>query len=355
MKIPACFRALVIGLFAAQAATGALKVGDPAPKLQVGRWVQGEAVKEFEGDKVYVVEFWATWCGPCIASIPHLNEFHQRFKDKGLVVIGQNVFEQDVTAVPGFVKKMGSKMSYRVALDDTTGDSKGFMAKNWLAAAGQNGIPCAFIVSKKGKIAFIGHPMSMKDATLEALLAEPSTAPVGAGTKPAVAAAPSAKSTELAKRAEAEIRAGKLDEAEATIAEVHESLDTGFSHIGGLLELELLIARNQADDAIQLSKLVCEDFAKNPAVLNGVAARLVSSPDSSSALQAAAEKIATPISSAAGEQQAAALSTLARIAWLKGEKARAVEIQSKAVSLAPAAETAAAKAALEAYQQDRLP
>jgi thiol-disulfide isomerase/thioredoxin len=355
MKTAACFRALGIGLMATQAAFGALKVGDPAPKLQVGRWVQGEAVKEFEGDKVYVVEFWATWCGPCIASIPHLNEFHQRYKDKGLVVIGQNVFEQDVTAVPGFVKKMGSKMSYRVALDDTSGDGKGFMAKNWLAAAGQNGIPCAFIVSKKGKIAFIGHPMSMKDATIEALLAEPSTVPPGAGAVPAAAAAPSAKAIELAKRAEAEIRAGKLDEAEGTIAEVHESLEPAFSHIGGLLELELLIARKQADDAIQLAKLLSEDFAKNPAVLNGVAARLVSQADANSGLLAAAAKIATPISSAAGGQQAAALATLARIAWLKGEKARAVEIQSKAVELAPAAEAPAAKAALEAYRQDRLP
>jgi hypothetical protein len=246
-------------------------------------------------------------------------------------------------------------MSYRVALDDTSGDGKGFMAKNWLAAAGQNGIPCAFIVSKKGKIAFIGHPMSMKDATIEALLAEPSTVPPGAGAVPAAAAAPSAKAIELAKRAEAEIRAGKLDEAEGTIAEVHESLEPAFSHIGGLLELELLIARKQADDAIQLAKLLSEDFAKNPAVLNGVAARLVSQADANSGLLAAAAKIATPISSAAGGQQAAALATLARIAWLKGEKARAVEIQSKAVELAPAAEAPAAKAALEAYRQDRLP
>ena len=72
-------------------AAAALKVGDPAPPMQVGRWVQGEAVRNFDGDKVYIVEFWATWCGPCVASIPHVDELHRKFKDKGLVVVGQNV------------------------------------------------------------------------------------------------------------------------------------------------------------------------------------------------------------------------------------------------------------------------
>ncbi|MEW6159787.1 MAG: TlpA disulfide reductase family protein, partial [Verrucomicrobiota bacterium] len=68
------------------AAEPTLKLGNPAPKLQTGKWVQGEPVKEFEKGKVYVVDFWATWCGPCKATIPHLNELYQKFKDKGLMV-----------------------------------------------------------------------------------------------------------------------------------------------------------------------------------------------------------------------------------------------------------------------------
>src|SRR6266850_5799531 len=81
-----------------------LKIGDPAPKLQAGKWVQGEPVKEFENGKVYIVEFWATWCGPCRVSIPHLNELYQKYKDKGIVVIGQDVWEQDEDKVAPFVK-----------------------------------------------------------------------------------------------------------------------------------------------------------------------------------------------------------------------------------------------------------
>src|SRR5438552_4228217 len=104
-----------------------LKVGDKAPKIQNGKWVQGEPVKEFQKGKAYLVEFWATWCGPCRVSIPHLNEIHNQYKDKGLIVIGQDCFERDDSLVAPFVKKMGDKMTYRVALDDKESSKKGKM------------------------------------------------------------------------------------------------------------------------------------------------------------------------------------------------------------------------------------
>lgn len=343
--LPSRILVLATCLFAIQTAAAKLSVGDPAPKIQVASWVQGEPVKEYEGDKVYIIEFWATWCGPCVQAIPHLNETYKTLKDKGLVVVGQNLGE-DVATATKFVKSMGGKMTYRVTVDDPAGG--GFMATNWLAAAGQNGIPCAFVVSKQGKIAYIGHPMSLKESQLESLLAEPSTkAPAAAASAPSVL---SAKAAELAARANAQIIAGKLDEAEATIAELQPVLTANFTYVGGLLELKLLLARKQADDAVQLSAMLCDDFAKQPAVLSAVAASLVSRADASPALMDAAGKIATPISTAAGNAQSAALGTLARIAFLKGDKASAVELQTKAVSLASKEDEAAAKAALLSYQ-----
>src|SRR6201999_200289 len=132
---------LVAGVALAGSANAALKIGDPAPKLQIASWAQGDPVKEFEPGKMYVVEFWATWCGPCRASIPHLNELYQKFKDKGVVVIGQDVWEQEENGVAPFIKKMGTNMTYRVALDDKSNDTKGAMAATWMEAAGRNGIP----------------------------------------------------------------------------------------------------------------------------------------------------------------------------------------------------------------------
>jgi len=173
------FRSLVAGLVMAASLTlgvakdATLKVGDAAPKLQVSSWVQGDPVKSFEKDKVYIVEFWATWCGPCRVSIPHLNELHTKYKDKGVIVIGQNVWENNPGEVAPFVKKMGKDMTYRVALDELAGGKadNGKMAKTWMTAAGQNGIPAAFVIDKAGKIAWIGHPMSLTESLLDQVVA----------------------------------------------------------------------------------------------------------------------------------------------------------------------------------------
>ena len=322
MKNPLLSIATILASLLSSISAATLKSGDAAPRVQVASWAQGTGVKTFEGDKVYIVEFWATWCGPCVQAIPHLNEIYKKNKAKGLVVIGSNVGE-DAATVSTFVKGMAGKMTYNVAVDDPKGG--GWMNTHWMTAAEQNGIPCAFVVNKKGKIAFIGHPMELKESLLASLLAEPSTKAADGPQAPAAHAPPSAKALELAARAQAQIRDGKLNEAESTLGELQGALTGNLGYLGGLLELDLLLAKNQPADAIGLSKLLTEDYAKKPAVLASVAAHLISQPNASSALQAAAEKIATPLSTSGGEAQASALATLARIALLKSDKTPAVE------------------------------
>ena len=50
--------------------------------LAAAKWIQGEAPKSFESGKIYMFECWATWCGPCIAAIPHVNALHKKYYDK---------------------------------------------------------------------------------------------------------------------------------------------------------------------------------------------------------------------------------------------------------------------------------
>ena len=163
---------------------------------------------------------------------------------------------------------------------------------------------------------FIGKLISRFTGTALVPVPGPATAPA-----PVPAATPSAKAEELAKRAENELRSGKLDEAEASIAALHEEIPDSFRYRAGLLDLELLIARKQTDDALQLSKLLCEDYAKDSAVLVSVARCLASTPDASANLLDAAEKIAKPISLASGSSKNSAAAVLASIATRRaGEK-----------------------------------
>lgn len=167
--IRACLMlALITGYKAVTAQT--LTVGMRAPKLMVAGWVKGTPVEKLKTGKVYVVEFWATWCAPCRTMIPHLTELQTKYKNK-VTIIGVSVLEKNPDYVPVFVESMGDKMNYAVAKDDLSqpGVANGFMAQNWLTAAGAPGIPWAFIVNKTGKITYAGSSGEV-DAALEKVL-----------------------------------------------------------------------------------------------------------------------------------------------------------------------------------------
>jgi len=141
----------------------------PSIDLEGIEWIKGEPVKSLNEDgKVYMIECWATWCGPCITAIPHINELHTKFADKGLVVVGMNVFEDGLDKVKGFVTEQGDGMSYRVAY---SGGRDSVFSKQWLDAAGVSGIPHAFFV-KNGKLLFTSHPANVDEALVEKMLGD---------------------------------------------------------------------------------------------------------------------------------------------------------------------------------------
>ena len=138
-----------------------LKIGDDAPELMIDTWVKGSEVGAFEPNHVYVVEFWATWCGPCIRGIPHLTELQEKYEND-VTIIGvstQDSRGNNLGSVRQLVNAQGERMDYTVAYCDSR-----TTWTNWMSAAGRGGIPSAFLVGPEGKIDWIGHPASIDGA-----------------------------------------------------------------------------------------------------------------------------------------------------------------------------------------------
>jgi thiol-disulfide isomerase/thioredoxin len=131
--------------------------GQSAPKDWVGKDLPTLGVDfidkapETKG-KPAIVEFWATWCPPCRATIPHLNEINKKYKDQGLVVIG--ITNEDKKTVQNFRKS--TPMEYNVAIDK----------KDLGEKLGVSGIPHAFLVDKAGKIVWEGHPAQLNETEI---------------------------------------------------------------------------------------------------------------------------------------------------------------------------------------------
>ena len=121
-----------------------VNVGNKAPEISAQSWINGDGITLADsGDKIVVVEFWATWCPPCRESIKHLKKMNAKYKTKNVVFV--SLTNEDKATVQKFNIKAGM---------------------DWLVGTGSNsaneygvrGIPHAFVV-QKGKIIWAGHPM----------------------------------------------------------------------------------------------------------------------------------------------------------------------------------------------------
>ena len=364
-------RTLLLLLLTATLSAAGLKVGDPAPATRPETMLQGEAVKDFKKGEVYVFECWASWCGPCIAAIPHLNELHKQMGKKGVVITGVNVWESERDAASAqrakdFLKAQGGKMSYRVALG-----GKAFI-KDWLEAAEVNGIPHAFVVAE-GKIAWTGHPAQLTAEMLgDILTGTPlaAAAPIADKipqrrlSKPAVPAGTAPNDPEMA------AAQAKLDAlSEAMRARDWDAAEKALPAAAGVLpkqegqelrdsiEAQIGLARGKpAKFYAQLQKLAEEEFDDAEA-LNEIAWRLLTMKAFAQKPNLAlAEKCAVQSVKLTREEHPDKLDTLARLRWLQGKKEEAIRLQIKSVDKAEAGEMKAAlQKTLDAMLKGVLP
>ncbi|MCA6111359.1 TlpA disulfide reductase family protein [Bradyrhizobium cenepequi] len=141
-----------------------LRMESPAPPIKLETWLCGQPLTSFQPGKVYIVEFWATWCEPCEAAIPRLVQLQDKYKDSGLEVLGVAAHERARTAdeartkLDAWLTEKFSNLNYRIGFDYT-----GEMNKLWMDPSFSVGIPTSFVVDRDGHIAFIGLPTQLDD------------------------------------------------------------------------------------------------------------------------------------------------------------------------------------------------
>ncbi|MEO0512181.1 MAG: redoxin family protein [Planctomycetota bacterium] len=263
-------------------------VGSIAPRIAASHWLNGDPVKKFEPGKVYLVDFWATWCGPCIAAMPKLTSLQEEHKDDGLVVVAVNIFEKEdgdrrVDKVTRFVEDRDD-MEYVVAID------AGATEKTWMDAERRNSIPTALLVDKTGRVAWVGngHDPQMK-TEVESLLREP-----GPGVDPLGA----------------EDRAW-LD----TFVRV-----TSSGRVKESTEIGAALAR--------------ERFADNPDALGSIASTITGLVRPMRIQRLLAEQTAERAVEVTNERDAAALATLARVKHMNMDTASAISLMERAIDIA---------------------
>ncbi|HQR08304.1 MAG TPA: redoxin family protein [Gemmatales bacterium] len=316
-----------------------LSVGDAAPKLEVNEFVKGEVVKEFKPGQIYVVEFWATWCGPCRATIPHLSKLQKQYGDK-VTFIGVSVWERDASKVVPFVKEMGEKMEYRVATDKVGKDedpSDGPMAKNWMTAAEQDGIPASFIVNGEGKIAWIGHPAQI-DTALEEVVA---------GTYDMNKAVAKAKKDKAAKAKFEQLKVDLRKVSKEGPSAVLKVIDAAIKDTPdleeqvGIVKFNVMAAdkdTNQDDLLKYGERLVNETYKDDGMKLNEIAWAFVDPARSTKANKA---QIALALKAAqrgvdvSKGKDHGVIDTLACAHFANGDNAKAIECIEKALKMAP--------------------
>lgn len=328
-----------------------LSVGDAAPEIKFEKWLKGTEIATLDKNKTYVVEFWATWCGPCRVAIPHLTEMAHEFKDK-VTFIGMSVWEDektDVSTVESFVREQGDKMDYNVAFAGVGNNTH--MSQAWLKAAGQNGIPASFVVDK-GKIVWIGHPMDGLDKTLKE---------VTSGTydlNKAIAKAQKdketrAKAKSIREKLGSAIRAGNHADALAGFDALY-ALDSEMfvSAVPGKFNYMLAQMKDSDKASAFIAPHIAGTFKDDAQMLNQIAWLILTT----EGVEKRDFKLATTAAERAVEvskgKDAAILDTLAKAYFDGGNKAKAVETQKKAVAAADAEMKSDLETTLKLYESE---
>lgn len=323
-----------------------LTIGDDAPPIKVGEWVHGTPVEGFQKDHIYVVEFWATWCGPCLASMPHMSKLQEEYKDRATFV---GVSSEETDVVKEFLGKTQNAeeektwadiLSYNLAMD-----AENAMSNTYMRAAEQNGIPCAFLVGRDAKIEWIGHPMELDDVLAKVDKNEWDRQAAKEALEKEKQVQEMMREAALAMRAARQ--SGDWDPA---LAALEKAMELVPEHAGlQLAHLSALVSAEKHEQVAEAVKKMREAHWDDAGFLNALAWELVTRVPKESRDLEVANEIALRADELHEGKDASTIDTLARIAFERGDIENAITLQKKAIELMPAAPQL--KRALEEYEK----
>jgi thiol-disulfide isomerase/thioredoxin len=308
-----------------------LTVGDKAPAIEVAHWLRGKEIPQWEPGKVYVLEFWATWCGPCRAAMPHLSDLQKEYKDYGVTCIG--ISDEPLAKVVQFLfetdKRDGKTNQERTQYTLCTDPDKSVHTA-YFSAAGQRGIPCSFIVGKTRRIEWIGHPMGI-DEPLGAVVRDEWDREAFKRTWD------ERQEQERAQARVAQARRKAIEDKnwDELLRLMDEAIAKNPENPGPKAEKFMLLAREVGDyaRAYAYAATVVEESWDEPMWLNQIAWFIVDEKGLEKRDLDLAMKAANRADVLSKHEDPAILDTVARVWFEKGDIAKAREIQRAAVEV----------------------
>jgi tetratricopeptide (TPR) repeat protein/peroxiredoxin len=155
--------ALALNGFSTRSSGAVPRLGHVAPDLNLSdKNGNPVSLRSFKG-KVVVIDFWATWCGPCVRSLPHLQELHEQYAGQNVVVLGINI--QGQTPSPEVLKFIQSKgLTFPMLFDCCDFDAPS------MVAYGVQSIPRTFVLDGDQMVKFTDHPRELKAQVLDGFI-----------------------------------------------------------------------------------------------------------------------------------------------------------------------------------------